>query len=383
MKKLSNKIILGIIAIIAMVTVIIFAIDWRDTGVEKINQKDTKDVIIDSESFVDQTLSTKELREMLSSASLDESEMQEWEIYTSEKLRISFMYPPEYMVVERGEVGTDVSLRIFEDTPHNRHVEKILNPDFEYVIPEDQRNLDFEPWSQVISFNKSIEGGFTQDIVEWYRENKSGKNADNDVYTSVDFIGIDSVVYQAEGLFAFDGVMFERGGYLYQFIVQYFNSPESPRDNFYKIISTITINTAFKPNGTVSVNLCGNDILADSIVLNGVNIIKTMERIGGENYKLSLCDGTGEISSNFFGETIGVAVKEWRWANDGHYISKKEKSETNVYIAVLYSKNDERQSSDPFNQSTFIYKFDFNNNQIYTQSQFDGSFHQAGIIIAQ
>ena len=223
----------------------VFTINWKNTEVEKTNQEDTKDVIIDSESFVDQTLSTKEIRDMVPSRPISESELQGWKSYTSEKLRISFRYPSNYIVVEAKEPDTDtigahVSLTIFEDTPSNRHSAKILNPDFEYVIPEDQKNPDFEAeGSQRIRFSKSIEGDFTQDIMKWYRENKFGKNADNDVYTSADFIGIDSVVYQAEGLFTFDGVIFERDGYLYQFSVQYFNSSELPRDDFYKIISTV------------------------------------------------------------------------------------------------------------------------------------------------
>ena len=75
--------------------------------------------------------------------------------------------------------------------------------------------------------------------MEWYRDNKSGKNADRDVYAPADFIGMDSVVYMAEGLFIVGGVMFVKEGYLYQLSVQYFTSPESPRDNFYKIISTV------------------------------------------------------------------------------------------------------------------------------------------------
>ena len=132
--------------------------------------------------------------------------------------------------MEAKETGTptiDVSafLTIFEDTPFNQHSAKIMNPDFDYVIPEDQKNPDFEAgWSQRISFFRSIEGGFTQDDVERY---KSEKIADRSVSAPVDFIGIDSIVYQAEGLFTFDGVIFEKGGYLYQFIVQYFTSPES------------------------------------------------------------------------------------------------------------------------------------------------------------
>lgn len=120
--------------------------------------------------------------------------------------------------------------------------------------------------------------------------------------------------------------------------------------------------------------------LRPSYVLNGVDLIGIIERIECQNNNLNLCNNTDNISHNFFDETLGVAVKEWMWNEEGYFISETEKSETNIYVAALYSKNDKRQSSDPFNQSTFIYKFDFNNNQVYTQSQFDGSFNNVGTI---
>jgi len=138
-----------------------------------------------------------------------------------------------------------------------------------------------------------------------------------------------------------------------------------------------------EPQGTVAVNFCGKDMEADSVVLNDVDVIKIIARIENEDKGLWLCNDSNSdnISPNFFDETLGVAAKEWRWDDKGHYVSETEKSETNVYVVVLYSKKDNRQSNDPFNQSIFIYKFDFNNNKVYTQSQFDGSFYEAGIII--
>ncbi len=226
MTKFGKILVLGIGVIVVIVTMVVFWVDWGGVKLEKTDQKDGEDMIVDSKNFIDQILNIKEIREKISSSSLDDSEMQEWKSYTSEKLGISFKYPSDYLVMETEKI------RIFKNTPDHRRVEKILN-------------LEPEPWSQVITFNKSINGGFTQDIVQWYKENKFGKNADSDVYAPADFIGVDAVAYRAEGLFMFDGIFFEKGGSLYQFSVQYFNSPESPRDNFYKIISTIEFKTLF------------------------------------------------------------------------------------------------------------------------------------------
>lgn len=188
-------------------------------------------------------LKIQEVVDMIPSNTISGSETQEWKRYTSGKLGISFKYPPNYIIVKVKESGTPTIgasdyLQVLKDTPYNRQYAKTIDPDFDYIIPEDQKNVDIEP-GQGISFFRSIKGDFTQDVVEWYRENKSGKNADSNVYASANFIGMNSVVYRAEGLFTFDGVMFEKEGYLYQFSVQYYNSPESPKNDFYKIISTV------------------------------------------------------------------------------------------------------------------------------------------------
>jgi hypothetical protein len=214
MTKFGKILIFGVAVVIALVSVIVFAIDWKDTGVGKIDLKNKKDIVVNSENFIDQTLSAKDVKEMISSTSLNYNEVREWRNYTSEKLGISFKYPPNYIVMEKE------GIRIFSNTSENL------------------KNTDVEP-RQSINLSKLVDGSFNEPVAEWYKENKFGKNADRDVYAQAYFMGMDSVAYQAEGLFMFDGVFFEKEGSLYQFGVQYFNSPESPKDTFYKIISTV------------------------------------------------------------------------------------------------------------------------------------------------
>jgi len=253
MIKLSKILVFGIIAVISVAVAVIFAIDWRDMEVKKTSLEIKKDALVDAQSqsrnittYEDQPeeeLKIQEVIDMIPSRLIAESEMQEWKSYTSEKLRISFKYPPNYIVVEVKELGTptigaSVLLMVLEDTPHNRQYAKTRNTDFDYNIPEEQKNADIEA-GQNISLSKSIEGGFTQNVVEWFGEHKSEKLFDRNVYAAADFIGIDALIYQAEGIVTADGVIFENRGYLYQFDVQYYNSPESPRDDFYKIISTV------------------------------------------------------------------------------------------------------------------------------------------------
>ncbi len=207
--------------------------DWTDL-------RNKKDMIIDSENFIGQTLSTKEVRDMIPSRPLDESQTQGWNRYTSQKLGISFKYPPNYLVVEAENpttpsIGESVSISIMENTPRNRSIAKMMNSDFD--IPESPSNADIE-LKPSIGLSKSIAGGFTQDIMRWFGEGGI-QIGDRFVYGPANFIGIDSVLYQGEGLDIFDGVIFEREGYLYQFSVPHYYPPESGMTDFYKIISTV------------------------------------------------------------------------------------------------------------------------------------------------
>jgi len=173
----------------------------------------------------------------------ENKEIQKLENYTSEKTGISFKYPSNYIVVEAKEpsvsiVGTSTSIVLMENTPHNKQYAKTINSDFDYIVPEDQKNIDIES-GQSIWFIRLVSNTSSKDILKWFKENMAGKYADSISYSQGDFMGRSSVEYKAEGLFSFEGIVFEREGFLYQFEVAYYNSPQSPRDNFYKIISTI------------------------------------------------------------------------------------------------------------------------------------------------
>ncbi|MBU1557560.1 hypothetical protein KKC45_01205 [Patescibacteria group bacterium] len=136
---------------------------------------------------------------------------------------------------------------------------------------------------------------------------------------------------------------------------------------------------SIEPVGTVDITLCGKKIKADSVVFGGLNFIKVFEKIVGENPKADFCNNIYNISYNFFDETLGVSVKEWRWKESGGYIPE-ENGPVNSHVMVLYSKKDLRQSTDPFNQSLFIYKFNFDKKEVSSLQAFDGSFRVIGSI---
>ncbi|MDO8604268.1 MAG: hypothetical protein Q7K40_02615 [bacterium] len=189
-----------------------------------------------------QPLSVEDIKTMLPARPIDESQIPKWKSYTSQKLGVTLKYPPNYLVVEVEEtttpaIGASVSILIMEDTLHNREYAKKMNPDFDYVIPEDRRNVDIEP-GQGISLSRSVANNFTGDVTQWFGD-RAQRIFDRNVYAPIKFLGIDSVAYKGEGLFTFDGVIFEKKGYLYQFGVQYDSPTLAPRSDFYKIISTV------------------------------------------------------------------------------------------------------------------------------------------------
>ncbi len=205
----------------------------------------TKDILINQDEL-QKELNTTEVESNLSTSVIDNNEIQKWGNYTSEKLKISFRYPQNYIVVETSSpnmssIGTSTYIVLMKNTSYNKQYAKTINSDFDYNIPDGQENIDIEP-GQSISLSRSISSIFVKDITKWFKENMAGKYADRISYSQAYFMGMSSVAYRAEGLFMIDGVLFEKGGYLYQFSVQYYNSPESPRNDFYKIVSTLKFN---------------------------------------------------------------------------------------------------------------------------------------------
>lgn len=130
--------------------------------------------------------------------------------------------------------------------------------------------------------------------------------------------------------------------------------------------------------GTTPFNVCG-DMYADRVVVEGVDVAAALAGIGGGPEGLNLCDNIANLGNDYL-PVIGVVVEEWLWDTEGQALPKREDGRTGVYRAVLYSKGDPRVAADPFNQSVFIYKLDFNTERVYMQDQHDGGFREIGVI---
>ena len=109
------------------------------------------------------------------------------------------------------------------------------------------------------------------------------------------------------------------------------------------------------PSATTENVICGKSYVADVVIIDGVNLVKKI---------IELKSITGKCELNIAGTSIGV--------------SQKSDVTQKLVEVVLYDRNDQEQSADPFNQSVEIYQIDLNNNQVFFQNQLDGAFNNLG-----
>lgn len=122
------------------------------------------------------------------------------------------------------------------------------------------------------------------------------------------------------------------------------------------------------PQNTES-QIADNDVPAQSkeIVSCGKNYTADIVTIGEVDVVKKIIEQKSSEGCEFFGI-----------AGNNIAVAQKAGATQKVYLVVLYDKNDKRQSADPFNQSHEIYRIDLNKNELFYQSQFDGSFYKLG-----
>lgn len=113
---------------------------------------------------------------------------------------------------------------------------------------------------------------------------------------------------------------------------------------------------------TKNVIFCDTIYKSKKLVINDVDIIDTIAKISEK--KTWLCKN----------------LELGKFQDSGIDIAHKKDGDNNSYLIVLFHKNNLTEKNDPFNQSPYIFRFDFKNNQIFYQSQFDGKFNLLGPI---
>lgn len=112
---------------------------------------------------------------------------------------------------------------------------------------------------------------------------------------------------------------------------------------------------------TQEVSFCGKAYNFDKLTINETDVVKTIARISEkENW----------ICKN---------MELGKFQESGINISQK-KDESGKDLIVFFHKGDKTEQNDPFNQSPYIFKFDFSDNKVSYQDQFTGNFNTIGNI---
>lgn len=124
-----------------------------------------------------------------------------------------------------------------------------------------------------------------------------------------------------------------------------------------KVIQQTTVE-----NKVITIQCNGENHEIENVQLLGVNIARVVEDIGKKEDEFhTVCSNINVNSSNTI---IGIATKK---------TDKKD-----IYLIYLYRSDDAKGKNVPFEQVGVTFKFDFNQREVYFQSQYDGTFASVG-----
>ncbi|MDD5083524.1 MAG: hypothetical protein PHT88_01120 [Candidatus Moranbacteria bacterium] len=128
-------------------------------------------------------------------------------------------------------------------------------------------------------------------------------------------------------------------------------------DTFGKMLSTVNIYKIEK------VSFCGKIYKANQITINNIDIAGSIANISKKETQICKNLELGKFQES------GI-----------HVTQKKDVFEDNSYLVNFSHMDNDAERDDPFNRSPFIFKFNFQNNIVSYQNQFDGSFEVLGNI---
>jgi hypothetical protein len=117
------------------------------------------------------------------------------------------------------------------------------------------------------------------------------------------------------------------------------------------------------PISQENVSFCGKIYKSEKIIINNINIAGSVAKIANEKNLMCKILEMGKFQES------GIGI-----------FQKKEESKNNSYLIVFFHPNNQKEKADPLNQSPRIFRFDFDNDKIYFQSQFDAKFNYIGDI---
>ncbi len=175
---------------------------------------------IQPELPVEKTQSIQDAVHKIETLDISTTDLSRWDTYSSEKIGISFKYPP-YMFVDEGDIEGVHSIRVYDDTPENH----------EYV-----KNLSKgEPPSSYIGIGSSV-------MTEPFNSKEFMKRFDESVIgREIEVLGNPGMVYTGHAKELFDGVIVTRDMKQYGFGVSYKQADDIRiRNDFYSLLSTLT-----------------------------------------------------------------------------------------------------------------------------------------------
>ena len=111
------------------------------------------------------------------------------------------------------------------------------------------------------------------------------------------------------------------------------------------------------------VYFCDKLYKSEKVIINNVNIAESVAKVANEKNLMCKILEMGKFQES------GIGI-----------FQKKEESKNNSYLIVFFHLDNQKEKDDPLDQSSRIFRFDFDNDKIYFQSQFDAKFNYIGDI---
>ncbi len=168
-------------------------------------------------------------------ASLSESEKASWETFKSEKYGFQFQYPKGYLIMGGKELdpsenaGAVFSFGLTPDTEHSRS-----------YLAEESPDLEPPASMGVIIYQKDASKKELPDFVPTIitEEEKEVPG----IYEKTTVSGQAGLVYTISTIYEYDIVISGMGNYIYKFSVGYTRPEDVIRQDFYRLLSTVTFN---------------------------------------------------------------------------------------------------------------------------------------------
>jgi hypothetical protein len=153
--------------------------------------------------------------------------------YTNESFGFSFRYPENYVLEDRGNIGTG----------HRGHHVIILTDSAVGAVPEDSEGLVPSaaegPPAITIDIFQNLEA---YDALTWVKgSNDSNYKLGDGTHEAANVDGVPAIAYRASGLYESNNVVFTEGDAIYKFSVTWLTVEDKIRNDYAGILDTVQV----------------------------------------------------------------------------------------------------------------------------------------------